>query len=145
MIYILIKYFHIVSIFVFFSALVLEHFLLKRELSLIEVKKLAIVDAIYGASAIAVLLAGLLLWFAVGKASGFYSANPIFHIKVALFVLVGLLSIYPTVFFIKQRKSTATSISVPASMIMMVRLELLLLLLIPLFAVLMAQGYGLQR
>jgi hypothetical protein len=37
------------------------------------------------------------------KGSAFYFGNPFFNAKMALFVLVGLVSIYPTVRFIKWR------------------------------------------
>jgi len=36
------------------------------------------------------------------KGSAFYFGNPFFNAKMALFVLVGLISIYPTVRFIKS-------------------------------------------
>jgi putative membrane protein len=143
MAYIFVKHIHIVGIMVFVSSLVLEHMLIKPKMSPAEVGKVAIVDAVYGASATIVLIAGLVLWFFVGKGSDFYTSNPVFHTKVAIFVLAALLSIYPTIFFIKNRKSTLQAVSIPKSIVLIVRLELLMVLLLPLFAVLMAQGYGL--
>ena len=143
MAYIIVKYFHIVGVMVFFASLVLEHLLIKPKMSPAEIGKVAIADLVYGASATFVLVAGLVLWFMVGKGSAFYTANPVFHAKVTIFVLVALLSIYPTVFFLKHRKSSAPVVAVPKAIIMIVRVELLMLLLVPLLAVLMAQGYGL--
>src|SRR5690625_6617147 len=104
-----------------------------------EFARLSTIDLDNCVSAFLVLLAGLVIWLVVGKPSEFYSLNPVFHVKVSLFVLVGLISIYPTVYFLKNRKHSAPMISVPKSIIMAVRMELLLLLVIPLLAVLMAQ------
>jgi len=100
--YILIKYIHLVAILVLFSTLVVEHLLVKSEMSSIDIKKVSTIDLIYGLSAGVVLIAGLYLWLFVGKPSAFYSSNPIFHIKLGLFVLAALISIYPTVFFMKK-------------------------------------------
>lgn len=144
MAYVVLKYLHIIAAMTLFATLVIEHMFLKREMSPRELARIATVDMIYGLSAGVVLIAGLLLWFVVGKPPAFYSLNPVFHSKVALFVLVGLLSIYPTVFFIKNRRATTPVVELPKSIIMIVRFELLLLLLIPLLAVIMAQGYGLS-
>lgn len=141
--YILVKYVHLLGVFVLFSMLVAEHLLVKSEMSNADLKKCLIVDIVYGVSVVVVLAAGLTLWFIVGKPSGFYSSNPVFHIKVGLFLLIGLLSIYPTTFFLKNRKSSASVITVPKSVVMFIRTELALLIVLPLLAVLMAQGYGL--
>jgi putative membrane protein len=61
-----------------------------------------------------------------------------------LFVIIGLLSIYPTVFFIKKRKGNPTElVTIPKSIFLMIRLELVLVFTIPLLAGLMAKGIGL--
>lgn len=137
------RYCHFLGIIILASSLVAEHLLLKRSLPKAELKRIAIVDAVYGLAALAVLGAGLSLWLLVGKPADFYSHNPVFHAKVGAFVLMGLISLYPTVFFVKQRRNPAAAIEVPPSIIMAIRLELLLLLVIPLLAVLMAHGFGL--
>ena len=74
--------------------------------------------------------------------------NSLFHAKLGLFVLVGLLSILPTVVFIKWRKTVKVGqVPDPTTrqmrlVIWSIRIELLLLLVIPLLATLMARGYG---
>jgi putative membrane protein len=141
--YLLIKYLHILGILVLFATLVLQHTLLKPEMRADDLQRLAKIDRLYGISALVVLIAGLLLWFMVGKDASFYTKNPIFHIKVTLFVVVGILSIFPTLFFAKQAKSSAASITVPTKIVIFIRIELLLLLVIPLLAVLMTNGVGL--
>jgi putative membrane protein len=141
---ILLRYIHFISIFVIFSTLVSEHILLKKELTRKELTRLAKIDSVYGIAALTLLIAGLTLWLgSLGKPSVFYTKNWIFHTKITLFIVVGLLSIYPTVFFIKSRKGNQEEIvKVPQMVFMCLRLELLLLVIIPMLAGLMAKGIG---
>lgn len=137
-----IRYLHFIGIMSLSAVLVAEHLLLSATVSARQFKKIIVLDALYGASALLVLSAGLLLWFVVGKPADFYSHNWVFHVKVAVFILIALLSIYPTVFFLKNRKNNREYIDVPKSVISIIRLELVLLFILPLFAVLMARGIG---
>ena len=141
---ILVRYVHFISIFAMVSAVVAEHLLLKKQLTRREIKRLSVVDSIYGISAILVVAMGLTLWFGVGKPAEIYSKNWIFHLKVGLFILMALLSIYPTVFFLKNRKGANPEevVILPDSIKWMIRLELLLVVIIPLCATLMAKGIG---
>jgi putative membrane protein len=136
------RYFHFTAIFVLVSMLVAEHLLLKPELKREELSRLARIDLIYGVSAVVVFVAGLSLWLWVGKPAEFYSSNPVFHTKLTLFVVMALVSIYPTQFFLKNRRTEHDVIAVPKSIIHVVRLELLLFVLIPALAVAMARGVG---
>lgn len=140
----LVRSFHFIGMFGLFAALVSEHLLIKPEMSKTEMKKVAVVDAIYGVSVITILVAGLLLWFVVGKPAEFYSQNPVFHVKLTLFVLIAVLSIYPTVFFIKNRNPQMAITKVPSKIIILIRIQLLLVLLIPFLATSMARGIGLS-
>ncbi len=140
--YILLRYLHFIAIFFLAGALVIENMAVSDKLNREDVRNLAKVDAVYGLSAGLVFLIGLVLWRWVGKGAEFYSANPLFYIKLGLFLLIALLSIYPTVFFLRHRRGTAESISVPSVLIWILRIEMLLLLCIPVFAVLMARGIG---
>src|SRR5882762_6866603 len=141
---IFLRYIHFISIFGIVGSLVSEHMLLQKEMTRAQIGKIARIDAVYGIAAATLLAAGLTLWLgSVGKPSYFYTKNWIFHTKITFFALVGILSIYPTVFFIKNRKGNSEEIvSVPVSVFMLLRTELLLLLIIPLLAGLMAHGVG---
>ncbi|MFZ6009249.1 MAG: DUF2214 family protein [Bacteroidota bacterium] len=141
---IFIRYIHFISIFTIVGTLASEHLLLKKEMTRAEIGKLARIDAVYGIAAVVLLLAGLTLWFGgIGKPAVYYTKNWIFHTKITLFLTVGLLSIYPTVFFIKNRKGNpAEIVIIPKSVFWMLRFELLLLFVIPLLAGLMARGVG---
>ena len=142
---ILLRYIHFISIFTIVGVLVSEHLLLKKQMTRSEIARLSRIDAVYGLAALTLLTVGLTLWLgSFGKPSVYYTRNWVFHIKLTLFLCIGLLSIYPTVFFIKQRKGRPDeTINVPAPVFWMLRIELLLLLIIPLLAGLMSKGIGL--
>lgn len=139
---VLIRYIHFLGILFLFATLFSQNLLIRREVSIQQFKKIAVIDGIYGLSALVVLATGLLQWFAVGKPAVFYSSNPVFIAKVSIFILVGLLSIYPTVAFARKRKITENKIQIPKSIIMVIRIEMLLVIILPLLAILMARGYG---
>jgi putative membrane protein len=141
---IFLRYIHFISIFAIVGSLVSEHLLLKKELTRAEISRIARVDSVYGIAATTLLIAGLTLWLgSFGKPAVYYTKNWIFHTKITCFAIVGLLSIYPTVFFIKNRKGNPGEVViVPQSIFWMLRFELLLLFVIPLLAGLMAHGIG---
>lgn len=141
---IFLRYIHFISIFTIVGSLVAEHLLLKKTMSRAEISKLAKIDAVYGLAALTLLAAGLMLWLgSYGKPAIYYNQNWVFHLKLGLFALLGISSIYPTVFFIKQRKGNPEEIiAIPAKIFWILRFELLLMLIIPLLAGLMARGIG---
>jgi putative membrane protein len=141
---VLVRYMHFIGIIMLSSALISEQLLLSVDNSAKKLKRLAVIDAVFGVSALVVLTAGLLLWFVVGKPAQFYSTNWVFHLKLTLFATIAVLSIYPTIFFVRNRNQNSAEVVIPKSIIMIVRTELLLLLFIPLCAVFMAHGYGLH-
>jgi putative membrane protein len=138
-----IRYLHFIGIILLSGALVGEHLLLKRRIDAAQLRRLAVLDALFGASAAVVLIGGLGQWFWGLQPASFYSSNWVFHLKVTLFVVMALLSIYPTVFFIRNRKHPPGEVAIPGVIIHLIRAELALLLIIPLLAVLMARGIGL--
>jgi putative membrane protein len=140
----LVKYFHFASIFTIISCLAGEFFLLKPTLTRQEVRRIANIDGIYGLASIVLVAAGLTLWFGVGKPAEYYTSNWIFHLKWTLFVVVGILSIIPTIFFMKQRKGDPEEeVAVPSRIKNFVRIELIILFIIPILASIMAKGIGL--
>lgn len=135
---------HFLGVMLLSSALFYELLSISRSITNAQLKKLVWVDALFGASAVIVLVAGSLLWIYFGKSSEFYTKNPIFHIKLTAFFLIAIISIFPTWFFLRNRKSVQATIDVPSYILHIVRLEAVLLLSIPLLAVLMARGFGLE-
>jgi len=143
-------YLHFIAIFFTVGMLTAELVLCRGPLDLPQTRRLGRIDMAYGMAALAVLATGTarLIWGAKGAA--FYMHNPVFHTKFALFVLVGLLSIPPTIRIIKWRKRlvAAPGSSIAADEVKrtarLVHIELALLLAIPLFATLMARGIGIR-
>ena len=139
----MIRYFHFISIFGVVAAVAAQHLLLRDKMTRGEIARISKIDAVYGISALSVVGFGLVLWFIVGKPAQFYTSNWIFHLKVTLFILVGLISIIPTVYFLKTRKGDPDeTVELPRKIIMAIRIELLLLFIIPLLATMMAYGIG---
>ena len=138
------RYLHFIAVFAIVGAIVAEQFVIAPKMTRREIKTISKIDAFYGFGAILVLIAGLLLWFSVGKPASFYSRNWIFHTKLTMFVLLGLISIYPTIFFLRNRKGSDldTVIDVPKIIITAIRIELLLIILMPVTASMMSLGIG---
>lgn len=143
--YLLLRYLHLIFLFIMIGCVVAQQFILRRQMDKKGIQMISKTDLIYGISSLIVVGIGLTLWFGVGKPADFYTSNPLFLLKIGLFILVGLLSVYPTLFYRNKRKSLMENekTRVPALVVFVVRLELLLLLFIPLLAVLMASGVGL--
>ena len=141
---ILFRYLHFVSIFTIVATLASEFVLLNKEMKRSEIARLAKIDAIYGIAALALLGAGLTLWLGgLAKPTTYYTNNWIFLTKISLFLTVGILSIKPTTFFLKQRKGDPEEIiSIPSFIFWLLRMELIILAIIPLLAGLMSHGMG---
>jgi putative membrane protein len=140
-----VTYLHYLSFMLCFAALAVEALTLKKELSLQDAWKIVIADAIYGISALGILVTGILRVLYFGKGREYYLNNPVFYIKVTVFLLVGLLSIYPTVSFLKWIKSLLQN-QLPElelvkvkRLLWLIRFELVGFGLIPLLATIMAR------
>lgn len=144
----ILAFFHFIAIFALVWFLAKEWTLLRAGIPKVDVERLALTDMGVGISAVVVLLAG------AGRAVfgiqpwAFYAANPVFHAKVGLFILVALLSIIPTRQFLgwrRQRRADA-SWSIPEAewkrARRMIMIEVHLIGVIVLLAVLMARGIG---
>lgn len=146
----LVAYLHYASFMVSFAALAIEHFTLTSELSLRDAWKVSIADATYGLAATTLLVTGILRVLYFGNGPEFYINNPIFWTKIGLFSLVVLLSLYPTVSFIRwvgplrQQQAPPVTAAQAGRLVWFIRLELMGFIAIPLSAALMARGIGLS-
>ncbi len=78
------------------------------------VRRLARLDLIYGITAVVLLASGLArLYFGV-KGLSWYVSQPLFHIKMTLFVLMGLISIKPTLTFRRWLRVLNTTGALPS-------------------------------
>ncbi|HEY8068892.1 MAG TPA: DUF2214 family protein [Burkholderiales bacterium] len=145
----LFAFLHFLAVFGIFGTVFLEWQTMSRAPSLAEAKRIQRCDLWYGIFAVAVLIVGFLRVYYFEKGPAFYFASPFFHAKLGLFLLAGLLSIYPTIRFIKWGAQTKQG-SAPAvsereykRIMFVLSAELLLLLGAALCASLMARGVGL--
>lgn len=92
---------HHLAAFTMTACLVYEFIAFRQLLTAGEVRRLQRVDLWYGISAGILLVAGLLRVYVFEKGANFYGANPLFWVKMILFLLVGLLSIHPTIRYIR--------------------------------------------
>jgi putative membrane protein len=132
---------HHVAAFALVAALAVELSLLRGEITPAQARRLALTDAVVGMSAGTVLVVGLLRVFYFDKGASFYLHNAAFIAKMALFVAVALLSIYPTLKFLAWRKRGVDAAAVPAIR-RVLHLELVGVVVILLCAALMARGIG---
>ena len=77
------------------------------------VRRLARLDLIYGIAALALLLTGLARLYWGTKGVSWYVSQPLFHVKVTLFVLVALLSIKPSLTFRRWLRGLAAGQALP--------------------------------
>lgn len=106
-------------------------------------RQLARLDQAYGALAGAVVVAGFVRAIFGAKGWDYYVSNPVFWAKISIFVIVGLLSVVPTVRLIRWRQQSALP---DAAAVYDLRhwmlAQLGLIALIPVLATLMARGVG---
>ena len=111
------------------------------------VERLVTVDRIYGVAAVIVLLTGLARTWWGAKGLAWYWTDWLLHLKLALFVAVALMSIKPTLMFIRWRRQLRADGRLPdedqvrlARRWVMVQAHVIAL--IPLAAVFLARGFG---
>ncbi|MBX3659550.1 MAG: DUF2214 family protein [Ramlibacter sp.] len=144
----ILAYLHITAILTLVVFLASEAALCRTEwMNARVVERLARVDMIYGIASGLVLVTGVArTWWGV-KGSAWYWTNPLLHTKLALFVLIGLLSIKPTVMYARWRRELRATGALPADdQVRLARrfvmIQAHLLVLIPLAAVFLARGFG---
>jgi putative membrane protein len=140
-------YAHFLSIFTLLSLLVAEAALYRQRMAPATLALLRRLDVGYLLAAIAVLATGLLRLLVFTTGWQFYAPNPVFWVKMTLFVAVGLMSVPPTIHYIKTAKaSRGGEIVIADRTYRHIRFHLIgqlaLFALIPLAATLMARGVG---
>lgn len=119
---------HHLSAFTLTACLVYEFIAYRKGLSVAEARRIQRVDLWYGISAGILVAVGLLRVFYFEKGSAFYSQNMMFWVKMALFAVVGLLSVYPTIRYIKWNSilEKGQEMEIPVREYQMIRLLLAL-------------------
>jgi putative membrane protein len=142
----LLAYAHFVAILTLVVFITSEAALCRPEwMNAAVVRRLARVDIIYMVAAIAVLATGFARTYWGVKGFAWYWHQPLLHIKVTLFVIVGLISIAPTRAFIRWRKALDANGALPAEAEVrkvrkLIMVQAHIVMLIPLAAVMLARG-----
>ena len=142
------SYLHFVFALILVSALVAEAFILRLPVDARVARLLLRADLFYGISAVGVILAGLARVFWGAKGVEFYVGQPFFWAKMAVFGVIGIISIWPTRAFMGWVKQAGKDAAFAVSdadvkrVRRLVMVEVHLLALLPLFAALMARGIG---
>lgn len=147
----LLAYFHHIAAFALVAILFVEMALCKPGMTSTQVRTLTRVDGMYGLFAVMLLVVGTMRVFWGVKGAQFYAHNPAFHAKIGLFILIGLLSVAPTLTYFRWRKSLKgnAQFTPPDSEIKATRrfihMQVGLIVLLPLLAAFMARGIGVTR
>ena len=143
---VLVSYLHYLGFASMVAALALELVHFRTEVSGAVARRLVRIDGLYGFSALVVLGTGLLRLLVLGKPAAYYMQNGLFHVKMTLFVVALLLSIKPTIEYIRNRNTPDDGQAVYSGAVgILLRIQLFILLIIPLLAVMMARGYGFKE
>ena len=134
--------------FLIVATLMVELVVSKSELTLTSARSLLRMDAVYGVSALSIIIVGVLRVQYFEKGAHYYLHSMPFIVKMLLFAAVGLLSIYPTRTFMSWRANLRND-KIPVlddatrrKVRIFIHLELTLLFAMMLCAALMARGIG---
>jgi putative membrane protein len=144
----LFSFLHFLAVFGIVATLAIEWATLSATPTHREARRLQVCDRWYGLFATTILVVGFLRVYYFEKGSAYYFANAFFHAKIGLFIVIGLLSIYPTIRFIRWRRQMAGGQAPTVTQAeyrtlrAVLSLELLLVTGMVLCAALMARGFG---
>jgi putative membrane protein len=139
---------HHIAAFTLVSTLLAELVLVRQPLTVSSAKSLRFIDSIYGLSAMLIIVLGVLRVMYFEKGQDYYLHSHAFMLKMTAFIVVGLLSIYPTVVFLRWGKAVKQN-QLPVfpdaqanTIQTILKLELAGVIFILAGAVLMAKGYS---
>lgn len=146
MLEVLLAYAHFVAILSLVVFLTSEAALCRVEwLNAAVVRRLVRVDTVYLFAALAVLITGVLRTLFGIKGAAWYWHQPLLHLKLTLFVVIGLMSIRPTVAFRRWLTALDGDGSLPGepeirAVRRWIMVQAHLLMLVPLAAAMLARG-----
>jgi putative membrane protein len=147
---VLMAFLHHLMAFTLVACVVYEFIAYRKGLSIEEARRIQRADLMYGISAGLLLIIGLLRVYFFEKGPAFYGNNPFFWLKLNTFLVVGLLSIDPTIRYLrwnrilKENKTPEISDREFKRTRWILTLEIIGLAIILLAAALMARGVGMN-
>jgi putative membrane protein len=142
----LFAFLHHLCAFTLVAAVAIEFTLIRQQLTLASARRLQSTDVVLGAAAGALFVIGLLRVFLFEKGADYYLHSYAFLTKFVLFIVIGLLSIIPTLEFLSWREEIKAG-EVPVMdakqrrrVTMIIHSELAAIVVILLCAAIMARG-----
>src|SRR5246127_2762098 len=142
----LFAFLHHLCAFTLVAAVAIEFTLIRSELTLSTARRLQVTDIVLGMAAGALLAIGLLRVFFFEKGAVYYWHSHAFLTKFGLFIIIGLLSIVPTLEFLSWRDAIAAGqapvveAATRKRLAMIIHIELAAIAVILLCAAIMARG-----
>jgi putative membrane protein len=134
---------HHILVFSLFGVLFAELMLVRPGMDLAAVGRVGRIDLMYGATAGLIVVVGFCRAVFAAKGWAYYSHNLFFHAKIGAFLVIGLLSIAPTVAYIRWRRAgEAPNEAEVAGARRWLLAQMALFPLLLAFAAAMARGYG---
>ena len=138
---------HFVAYFAMTAALVLELVLLQARMPAPVAKRIQRADRLLGVAALLLLIIGLLRVFYFEKGGDYYFSNLFFQLKIGLFFAAAVLSIHPTLQFLRWGRDIDQEVELGEPVLLklkkIIHWELVLMAAMMLCASLMAKGFGL--
>lgn len=126
-----------------FAVLFAELVTVRSDMNNASVRRVAAIDAWYGALAALVLIMGFVRAIIAAKGWDYYMHNMFFWAKIGTFIMIGLLSIPPTLAFLRWRRlGNLPTNNAIAKVRRFLWIEMALFPLLPVFAAAMARGFG---
>jgi len=134
---------HHLLVFALFGVLAAELIAARNGMDAATVARIGKVDLWYGVLAGLIIAVGFSRAVFAAKGWHYYSHNGFFWAKIAIFAVIGLLSVPPTLRFIAWRRAGgAPSDAAVSGVRRYLWAEVALFALLPIFAAAMARGYG---
>ena len=134
---------HHLLIFALFGVLTGEVVAVRRGMDKPTVARVAAIDIWYGALAGLILIVGFSRAVFAAKGWAYYAHNGFFWAKIGAFAAIGLISVAPTLAFIRWRRADAAPADAEIDKVRgWLWIEVALFALLPAFAAAMARGYG---
>ena len=134
---------HHFFIFALFGVLSAELVIVRRGIDAAVVARVVPIDACYGVLAALIIIVGFCRAIFAAKGWAYYEHNAFFWAKLGTFAVIGLLSVPPTLAYLRWRRAGGSpSDEAVARTRRFLWLEVVLFALLPAFAAAMARGYG---
>lgn len=144
----LVAFGHFIAFFGLASALTLQIALVRPSPDMDTAKRIQRADRAYGLMAVLLLIFGFLRVFYFEKGADYYFSNIYFLAKLAVFIIVGLVSIYPTITYLRWSREIKQGVAPTFSETDSIRLrkflhyQLIGIGIVTFCASMMAKGFG---